>query len=223
MKIIQVLGTSSGAGKSTVAMALCRIFSDMGMKVSPFKAVNMSLNSVALPDGSEISRAQYVQAIAARNDPSKFINPILLKPEGGISSQVIVLGRSKGKMDIPVYYEFIKGEGTDIIKDSLKKLADTNDIVIAEGAGSPAEINLLDRDYANIFISKIFNTPALLVADIERGGSFACLYGTLKLMPSSNLVKWMLINRMRGDRSLIFSGIKKIEAMTEKKVIGVLP
>ncbi len=223
LKIIQVLGTSSGAGKSTIAMALCRIISDMGIKVSPFKAVNMSLNSVAIADGSEIARAQYVQAYAARTEPLNLMNPILLKPEGGISSQVIVLGKSRGKMEIPEYYEFIKNEGSGIIKDSLKKLAEDNDAVIAEGAGSPAEINILDRDYANTYVSKIFKTPALLVSDIERGGAFASLYGTLKLMPDSDLVRWIMINRMRGDKGLLADGIKKIESITGKKLVGIIP
>ncbi|MEM0156468.1 MAG: cobyric acid synthase [Thermoplasmataceae archaeon] len=222
-RILQVVGTSSSSGKSTVAMALCRYFSDLGYKVSPFKSVNMSLNSISIEGGFEISRSQWLQARAARAEPEKEMNPILLKPEGGGRSQVIVLGKSMGTMDQESYARFLSSDGKCIVKRSLEYLAGKFDIVIAEGAGSPAEINIFDRDLANMFVSEIHETPALLVADIEKGGVFASIYGTVKLMQRPDLLKWIVINKMRGASELLKSGIEDIERMTGKKIIGVIP
>jgi len=222
-RILQVVGTSSSSGKSTIAMALCRYFSDLGYRVSPFKSVNMSLNSVSIEGGYEISRSQWLQAKAARAEPEKEMNPILLKPEGNGRSQVIVLGRSMGTMDQMSYGEFLSSDGKNVVKSSLDYLAGKFDLIVAEGAGSPAEINIFHRDLANMFVSGIYGTPALLVADIERGGVFASIYGTVKLMQRPELLKWIVINKMRGSSDLLRSGIEDIEELTGKKVIGVMP
>ncbi|WP_237265189.1 cobyric acid synthase [Thermoplasma sp. Kam2015] len=223
MRMIQVLGTSSGSGKTTIAMALCRIFSRRGYKVAPFKAVNMSLNSVIVDGEYEIARAQWLQAKAAGTVPSKLMNPILLKPEGMGSSQVIFFGKSIGKKTIEEYYDFIMKEGRKAIREAIDALSEDYDVIVAEGAGSPAEINLTDRDLANTYVSSIYGTPSILVGDIERGGVFASLYGTISLMPRADLVRWMLINKMRGDKSMLYSGIRKIEEITGRKVLGVVP
>ncbi len=222
-RILQVVGTSSSSGKSTVAMALCRYFSDLGYRVSPFKSVNMSLNSISIEGGYEISRSQWLQARAARAEPEREMNPILLKPEGGGRSQVIVLGKSRGTMDQENYARFLSSDGKGIVKSSLEYLSEKFDLVIAEGAGSPAEINIFDRDLANMFVSEVHETPALLVADIEKGGVFASIYGTVKLMQRPDLLKWIVINKMRGAPELLKSGIEDIERMTGKKIIGVIP
>ena len=192
IKMIQILGTASDSGKSTMAMALCRYFYDKGYSVAPFKAINMSLNSVSLEDSSEISRAQWLQAIASRSEPSMYMNPFLIKPEGMGKSQIIVQGRSIGSLHVLEYYEYLKSNAESIIRESLKQLSGEYDIIIAEGAGSAAEINMEDRDFANIFVSNIFKTPAILISDIDRGGVFASLYGTVKLMKNSDLVKYLV-------------------------------
>lgn len=223
IKMIQILGTASDSGKSTMTMALCRYFSDRGYRVAPFKAINMSLNSVSLEDSSEISRAQWLQAIASRSEPSRYMNPFLIKPEGMGKSQIIVQGKSIGSLRIFEYYEYLKSNAESIIRESLKQLSGEYDIIIAEGAGSAAEINMEDRDFANIFVSTLFKTPAILISDIERGGVFASLYGTIKLMKNSELVKYLVINRMRGDVSMLNRGIEKLEQLTGKSVIGVIP
>ncbi len=222
-RIIQVLGTSSDSGKTTLVMALCRYFSNRGYKVSPFKGVNMSLNSISIGDSSEISRAQWLQAIAARAKPDKHMNPFLLKPEGEGKSQLIVLGKSVGSLSIEKYYEYLNKNGYSIIRESLDFLLNKYDMVIAEGAGSAAEINMNGRDFSNIFVSSIYNTPAILVSDIDKGGVFASLYGTIKLMNRGDLVRYMVINKMRGNVEILDSGIKKLEGLTGKKVIGILP
>ena len=222
-RILQVVGTSSSSGKSTIAMALCRYFSDLGYRVSPFKSVNMSLNSVSIEGGYEISRSQWLQARASRTEPEKEMNPILLKPEGNGRSQVIVLGKSMGTMDQKSYGKFLSSEGKNVVKSSLDYLAKKFDLIVAEGAGSPAEINIFERDLANMFVSEIYGTPAILVADIERGGVFASIYGTVKLMQRPDLLKWIVINKMRGSTDLLKSGIEDIEKLTGKKVIGVMP
>ncbi len=222
-KIIQVLGTSSSSGKTSIALSLCRHLSDIGFHVAPFKSVNMSLNSIAIDKGREISRSVWLQAMAARSDPEYQMNPVLLKPEGEGKSQVIVDGMSRGVMTIDEYHRFMMNELPGIIKRDLDHLIENYDVVIAEGAGSTAEINLQDWDYANIKISSLYDTPAILVSDIERGGSFASIYGTLKLMLRSDLVRWIIINKMRGDASLLLGGIEKIEELTGKKFIGVVP
>ena len=183
--MLMVLGTASSAGKSVISTALCRIFSDEGYKVSPFKAVNMSLNSVSLADGSEIARAQWLQSTAARQEPSREMNPILLKPEGKGFSQVILLGKSRGVMSVADYQAYLMDHGTDAVESSVSALMKKFDLIIAEGAGSPAEINLMDHDIANTYVLTRYAKRSILVGDIDRGGVFASLYGTVKLMRNS--------------------------------------
>lgn len=223
MRMIQVLGTSSSAGKTTLTMVLCRHISKMGFRVAPFKSVNMSLNSISLGDGSEISRSVWLQSRSSGVSPEKEMNPFLLKPEGGGTSQVIVLGKSLGVMPIASYRKYMRENAAQIIRDSVKRLGDNFDVIIAEGAGSPAEINLEGDDFANTFVSEIHGSPCLLITDIDRGGAFASIYGTLELMRSPDLVKWFVINRMSGDPSVLIPGIRKIENLTGKKCIGVVP
>ena len=222
-KIILVTGTSSGAGKSTIVTALCRILSDMGYRVAPFKASNMSRNSVSLDDGSEIARAQWLQAVAARVSPSKEMNPVLLKPEGNRASQVILDGRSCGVMDIAAYREFLATKARDVVGRSLRKLAESYQVVVAEGAGSPAEINITDYDLANTFVLENFNPVTILVADIDRGGAFASILGTLSLMRNPSSVRGIIINRMQGDASMLGPGISAIENRTGTMFLGVVP
>jgi adenosylcobyric acid synthase len=223
VKIIQVLGTASDSGKSTLVMALCNYFAQKGYKVAPFKAVNMSLNSISLKDSSEISRAQWLQATASGTDPSKYMNPFLVKPEGMGRSQIIVRGKPIGSLKVEEYYEYLKNHADSIIKESLAILSSQYDIIIAEGAGSAAEINMEDRDFSNSYVSSIYETPAILIADIDKGGVFASIYGTIKLMKHGDLVKYIVINRMRGDSGMLHSGISKLEELTGKKVIGIIP
>lgn len=223
VKMIQVLGTASNVGKTTLTVALCRILSKMGYGVAPFKSVNMSLNSIAIDGGSEISRSVWLQAVASGIAPKKEMNPFMLKPEADGRSQVIVLGKSEGVMPYGEYGALMLKRAPGIIEDCLLELSREFDVIVAEGAGSTAEINFNGRDFANSWVSSLFETPALLVGDIDRGGVFASLYGSLKLMEHSDRVKWLVINRMRGDRSLLESGMKFLEHETGRKVIGVIP
>ncbi|MGC8506196.1 MAG: cobyric acid synthase [Thermoplasmata archaeon] len=218
-----VLGTASSAGKSVISTALCRIFSDEGYKVCPFKAVNMSLNSVSLADGSEIARAQWLQSTAARVEPLREMNPVLLKPEGSGFSQVILLGKSRGVMKIADYQAYLMSHGTDAVDRSVSSLMEEFDVIIAEGAGSPAEINLMDDDIANTYVLTKYATRSILVGDIDRGGVFASLYGTVKLMRNGEKVSGFIINKMRGDAGMLKTGIEKLTQMTSKTVLGIMP
>lgn len=221
--MLMVLGTASSAGKSVISTALCRIFSDEGYKVIPFKAVNMSLNSVSLADGSEIARAQWLQSTAARQEPSREMNPILLKPEGKGFSQVILLGKSRGVMSVADYQAYLMDHGTDAVESSVSALMGKFDLIIAEGAGSPAEINLMDHDIANTYVLSRYAKRSILVGDIDRGGVFASLYGTVKLMRNSEKVSGLIINKMRGDTGMLKTGIERLTQMTSKTVLGVMP
>lgn len=218
MSFLMIQGTASYVGKSFVVTALCRIFSNLGYKVAPFKAQNVSLNSWVTRDGKEISIAQAVQARAARVEPKAEMNPVLVKPKGRSKAQIIVLGKP--------YKDVRAGENLplfDVVRSSLEKLASSNDIVIIEGMGSPAEINI-ENDIANMRIAKEFQVPVILVGDIERGGVFASLYGTLMLLGEERkFVKGIIINRFRGKKRILSTGIKKIERITGVKVLGVLP
>ena len=222
-KIIQVLGTSSNSGKTVIAMILCRYLSDRGHSVAPFKSINMSLNSVSLSGGYEISRSVWLQSTAARTVPSRYTNPFLLKPEGRHGSQVIMLGRSRGIMTVDAYYRFLRSQAPGVIRKSVDRLTGNYDVLVAEGAGSPAEINLAHHDFSNIFVSALHGTPAILVGDIDRGGVFASLYGTIKLMRKPELVRWLIINKMSGNFSMLRPGFRKLEKLTGKTVIGVMP
>jgi adenosylcobyric acid synthase len=224
MKPLAVFGTGSDAGKTTLVMALCRIFADRGIKVAPFKAQNVSNNSAVTVEGGEISRAQCLQAEAARVEPSCRFNPVLLKSQGSGSVQVIVNGKVHQNQSIADYYDHIgtlRGE----VEKAFNGLREDFELVIAEGAGSPVELNLLDKDLSNTFVAKTFNTQNILVADIERGGVFASIYGTLELMDPvmrANLVG-VIVNKFRGDRRFFDEGEKIIAERFGVPVLGVVP
>ncbi|NOT84859.1 MAG: cobyric acid synthase [Methylococcaceae bacterium] len=224
MKPLAVFGTSSDAGKTSVVMALCRIFADRGLKVAPFKAQNVSNNSAVTVEGREISRAQCLQAEAARVEPCHLFNPVLLKSHGQSSVQVIVNGLVRQTQSIGAYYADIDNLKLDVEK-SFAQLLEDYDLVIAEGAGSPVELNLLHKDLSNTFIANTFNTKNILVADIERGGVFASIYGTLELMDPimrRNLIG-VVVNKFRGNRRFFDEGEKIISERFGVPVLGVLP
>jgi adenosylcobyric acid synthase len=224
MQPLAIFGTGSDVGKTTVTMALCRLFADRGYRVAPFKAQNVSNNSAVTPEGREISRAQFFQAEAARVTPSHLFNPVLLKSYGDSSVQVIVNGLVYKNQTIANYYDDI-ADLQDKVKQAFVQLQQDYDLVIAEGAGSPVELNLLNKDLSNTFVASTFNTKNILVADIECGGVFASIYGTLELMPPKmreNLVG-VIINKFRGDRRFFTDGERIIEERFGVPVLGVLP
>jgi adenosylcobyric acid synthase len=223
-RFIVVLGTTSHSGKSTFVAALCRLLSDRGLKVAPFKSQNMSLNSWVTKNGSEIGIAQAVQAWAARVEPTEFMNPILLKPKGDRTSQVIVLGRPVADKSAEEYYRDIN-DLKEVVDRSLEELEKDYDYIVVEGAGGAAEINLFDRDLANIYVARHLNAPIILVGDIERGGVFASLFGTVELLPEDirPLVRGLVINKFRGDPAILESGLAKLEEITGVPVLGVMP
>ena len=226
---ILVAGTASHVGKSTVAAGLCRYLRQQGVTVAPFKGQNMSNNArVALsPDGEwgEIGVSQHVQAQAAGVVPTTDMNPVLLKPRGDGESQLVVQGTPVGHVKSGAYYEDHWGRARKAVVESHRRLASDYDVIVAEGAGSAAEINLHDRDLANVETATHSNARILLVGDIERGGVFASLYGTLELMPEDlrNRVEGLIINKFRGDVSLLEPGIAELERRTGVPVLGVLP
>ena len=208
-----------------LATALCRILSRKGWRVSPFKGQNMALNSYVTPSGGEIGYAQAVQAWAAGVPPSVVMNPILLKPQGDMTSQVILNGQAVGTVGASEYYEQYFDKGWEAIANSLRILDKHVDLVVCEGAGSPAEINLKHRDLTNMRIAKHLNAPTILVVDIDRGGSFAHVVGTLQLLEPEEraLIKGIVINKFRGQKSLLQSGIDWLEEYTGIPVLGVIP
>jgi len=223
-KAIMVQGTMSNAGKSLVTAGLCRIFHQDGKIVFPFKSQNMALNSFITEEGAEMGRAQVVQAEAAGVKPSVLMNPILLKPTSDSGSQVIVNGVAIGTMPAVEYYKY----KTKLIPDILKAyntLAEKSDVIVIEGAGSPAEINLKAQDIVNMGMARMAKAPVLLVADIDRGGVFASIYGTLMLLDPEEraMVKGVIINKFRGDVSILKPGLDMLEEKTGIPVIGVLP
>ena len=225
MKSLMIQGTSSGAGKTTLVAALCRIFSDKGYSVAPFKSQNMSNFAYITPD-FEISRAQAIQAFGARCNITPDLNPILLKPVGNYSSIVYLNGKRFKKMHAQEYYEkFVNIEGMKIATKSLKTLQKNFDLVIMEGAGSPAEINLQKYDIANMKIAKKANADVLLVTDIDRGGSFASLVGTMNLIDEKyqKLVKGFIFNKFRGDIDVLKPGFKKLKNITKIPTFGTIP
>ncbi|MGF1522452.1 MAG: cobyric acid synthase CobQ [Leptolyngbyaceae cyanobacterium] len=225
MKSIMVVGTTSHAGKSMVATALCRILSRRGWRVAPFKAQNMALNAYVTNTGAEIGYAQAVQAWAAKVAPQVEMNPILLKPQGDMTSQVVLRGRPVGRTTAKEYYGKFFDTGWQAIQESLARLEQDYDFLVCEGAGSPAEINLKERDLANMRIAKRLNAPTVLVADIDRGGVFAHVVGTLELLEPDEraLIKGIVINKFRGQRELLQSGIDWLQERTGIPVIGVIP
>ncbi|MCK9150845.1 cobyric acid synthase CobQ [Methanobacterium alcaliphilum] len=224
-KCIMIQGTSSNAGKSVMVAALCRIFSKMGYKVAPFKSQNMSLNSFTTNENAEIAIAQVLQAEAAGIDPSHHMNPILLKPKEDFISQVIVHGKPAGDMNFYDYQQNFRGKALKAIKESLESLKNEYDIVVIEGAGSPAEINMRDRDLANMEIAHLADADVILVADIDRGGVFASIAGTFSLLDEKDRsrIKGVVINKFRGNLDILMPGIKQIEEIIGVPVLGVMP
>ena len=225
MKSLMIQGTSSGAGKTTLVASLCRIFSDKGYSVAPFKSQNMSNFAYITPD-FEISRAQAIQALGARCKITPDLNPILLKPVGNYSSIVYLNGKRFKKMHAQEYYEkFVNTEGMKIASKSLQTLQKNFDLVIMEGAGSPAEINLQKYDIANMKIAQKANADVLLVTDIDRGGSFASLVGTMNLIDKKyqKLVKGFIFNKFRGDINILKPGFKKLKNITKIPTFGTIP
>jgi adenosylcobyric acid synthase len=223
VKTLMVQGTASSVGKSLLVTALCRIYARRGLRVAPFKSQNMSLNAAVTPDGLEIGRAQLAQAEAARVTPSVDMNPILLKPETASSSQVVVMGRAAGSVDFRDYHRQ-KPELRQIIGAALDRLRAAHDLVVIEGAGSPAEVNLRDRDLVNMWVAERADAPVLLVTDIERGGALAAVVGTLELLEPRERarVRAIVVNKFRGDPSLFNDGVRFLEARSGLPVAGVV-
>jgi adenosylcobyric acid synthase len=221
---VMVCGTGSDAGKSHVVTGLCRLLHRRGVRVAPFKAQNMALNSFVTPSGHEIGRAQGVQALAARAVPEVAMNPILLKPTGERTSQVIVMGEPIGHLDAVAYHDE-KPALLATVLEACRDLRDRFDVVILEGAGSPAEINLLDHDIVNLRVADELGLPAVVVGDIDRGGVFAALYGTVALLPDRyrRLVRGFVINKLRGDPALLGDGLRELRTRAGVPVLGVLP
>lgn len=223
-KSIVILGTMSSAGKSTIVAGLCRLFANMGIKVAPFKSQNMSNNAAVCKDGGEIGRAQYLQAIACKIEPTVDMNPILLKPEGNSKSQVIVRGKVWDTISAVSYYER-KKYLWNIVVESIESLKSNYELIVVEGAGSPVELNLKDNDIVNMAIAKYLNAPTYLVGDIDRGGIFAQLLGTYWLLEDDekSLIKGFIVNKFRGDLALFKSGIEIVEQRSKVPVVGVVP
>ena len=223
-KAIMVQGTASNAGKSILVTALCRIFKQDGYRVAPFKSQNMALNSYITADGLEMGRAQVVQAEAAGREPDVRMNPILLKPTSDVGSQVIINGVAHGNRTAQEYWSDKKWL-LPIVRQAYESLAAENDIIVIEGAGSPAEINLKENDIVNMGMAALADAPVLLVGDIDRGGVFASLYGTVKLLTEDEQARigGLLINKFRGDVDILRPGLVQLEKLTGKPVLGVIP
>ncbi|MEM4689663.1 MAG: cobyric acid synthase CobQ [Archaeoglobaceae archaeon] len=224
MKAIMVGGTTSSAGKSLLTMAICRILAKKGYEVAPFKAQNMSLNSFVTKNGKEIAIAQAMQAFAAGIEPDERMNPILLKPKGNFISQLVILGEAVGDLDSREYYKKIP-ELRRVVEKAYDSLAEEFEVIVIEGAGGMAEINLYDRDLANIHIARYAKPAILIVGDIDRGGVFASLYGTYQLLPEDvrKMVVGLIINRLRGYEEFLGNGIRRLEELCGVPVIGVIP
>ncbi|MBQ7241304.1 MAG: cobyric acid synthase, partial [Firmicutes bacterium] len=223
-KNIMIQGTMSNVGKSLIAAGLCRIFAQDGFRVAPFKSQNMALNSFITKDGGEMGRAQVVQAEAAGIRPDVRMNPILLKPTTDVGSQVIVNGKVCGNMNAMEYYRR-KKEFIPAVLEAYESLDREFDIIVIEGAGSPAEINLKQEDIVNMGLAQLVDAPVLLVGDIDRGGVFAQLYGTVALLEEDERerIKGTIVNKFRGDIKILEPGIKMLENLCNVPVAGVIP
>ena len=223
-KKIMIQGTMSNSGKSFLAAALCRIFYQDGYRTAPFKSQNMALNSYITDDGLEIGRAQAMQAEAAGISPTAEMNPILLKPTSHMGSQVVIMGEVFGNMKAMDYYRR-KPELVPVIKDAFSRLEEQYEVIVLEGAGSPAEINLRENDIVNMGMAEMADAPVLLVGDIDRGGVFASLYGTVKLLSpqEQKRIRGLIINKFRGDVEILRPGLDMIEEKVEIPVVGVIP
>ena len=226
-KVIMVLGATSDAGKSLITIALCRVLHKKGYLVSPFKSQNMSLNSKVTMKGSEIAMIQTIQSKAAGlKNPDYHMNPILLKPKGDTRSQVMVEGKPFGDYDVEEYYgEFVPGPGRDIVRRNIDFLKKRYDFIVMEGAGSPAEINIYDRDIANMGAADIADAACILVVNVEWGGSFAYVVGTLELIPEKDRrrIKGVILNNVRGDTNKLLPGAKELEKIIGIPVLGMVP
>ncbi len=223
-RAVMVVGTGSHAGKTVLAAALCRIYARRGLRVAPFKAQNMSLNSFVTPDGGELGRAQAYQARAAGVEPHVDMNPVLLKPSSRTGSQVIVLGRPVGHMTVREYHAY-QAQVWPVVSGAFERLRAAYDLIVVEGAGSPAEINLRDQDIVNMKVARYAGCPVLLVGDIDRGGVFASLVGHMELFTPEEreLVAAFVINKFRGDADLLGSGIEFLRERTGVPTLGVVP
>lgn len=223
-RAIMVQGTSSNSGKTLLATALCRIFTNLGHKVMPFKAQNMTAFAHALPSGKLMSGAQALQAWAAKQTPDERMNPVLLMPHSDTGSEVLLLGESRGRMEFRQYMEF-KKEAWEVVTRAYAELAEDADLMIIEGAGSPAEINLRDTDIVNMRMARHAGASVLLISDIDRGGAFAHLLGTFSLMepPEQRLFAGFVLNRFRGDASLLQSAEDEITRRTGVPFVGTIP
>ena len=223
-KVIMIQGTMSGAGKSLLTAGLCRIFREDGLRTAPFKSQNMALNSYITKDGLEMGRAQAVQAEAAGIEPSVSMNPILLKPTTDTGSQVIVNGKAVGSMSARDYYAR-KQELVPVILEAYRNLEEQYDVIVVEGAGSPAEINLKENDIVNMGLARMLHAPVLLAGDIDRGGVFAQLYGTAALLEPEerDRIRGFIINKFRGDRTILDPGIAMLRERIPIPVVGVVP
>lgn len=223
-KTIMIQGTGSHVGKTVLVAALCRIFTEDGFRVAPFKAQNMALNSFVTPDGLEIGRAQAMQAQACQREPHIDMNPILMKPNTDTQAQIILHGKPVGNMNVQQYRSF-KQQIFPLVVESLNRLREENDIVVLEGAGSPAEINLSDEDIVNMKMAHSAGAPILLAGDIDRGGVFASLIGTLELLQpeEKNCIAAFIINKFRGDASLLRGGIDFLTVRSGLPVLGIVP
>ena len=218
-KAIMVQGTMSNSGKTFVTAGLCRVFKQDGYRVAPFKSQNMALNSYITEEGLEIGRAQAMQAEAAMIPPTHWMNPILLKPTSNMGSQVIVNGEVYDNLSAQEYYKMKDNLAPEVMK-AFEHLAAENDIIVIEGAGSPAEINLREDDIVNMGMAKRAKAPVLLCGDIDRGGVFASLYGTVKLLEpdEQELIRGLIINKFRGDVDILRPGLGQLEALTGKTI-----
>ena len=224
-KKIMCMGTSSHVGKSILATALCRIFYRQGQRVVPFKAQNMALNSYVTKDGGEMGRAQVAQAEAAGLEPMVDMNPVLLKPTGNSCSQVVINGKPVGNMSAREYHKGYSLKAFGAVKEALARLDKVFETIVIEGAGSPAEVNLKANDIVNMRVAKYLKAPVLLIADIDRGGALASLVGTLELLDDDEreLVKGLIINKFRGDVTLLTPAVEFLEKKTGKPVLGIVP
>ncbi|MDN5865968.1 MAG: cobyric acid synthase [Candidatus Nitrosocosmicus sp.] len=226
-KLLMIQGTSSGAGKSMLVTALCRILTNKGFKVAPFKSQNMSSFTYKIENTDKvIANAQAIQALASRAIPDSNMNPILLKPIGNSKSRIYTNGEFSSVMEAKEYYsDFVLDKGLRIALDAFRELRREYEIIILEGAGSPVEINIQKYDIANMIFANKVNAPVILVSDIERGGCFASILGTMMLLKPSHqrLVKGILINKFRGDNTILFPAIKKIEPKIKKPFLGIIP
>ncbi|PAV27988.1 cobyric acid synthase CobQ [Virgibacillus profundi] len=225
MKGIMIQGTASDVGKSLITTAICRLFANEGEKVAPFKSQNMSNNSYVTIDGKEIGRAQGIQAEAAKTEAVVWMNPILLKPRSDMQSEIVLFGKTAETLSGKEYREKFYSKGLEAIRSSLDYIDKEFDVVVIEGAGSPAEVNLNDRELVNMKVAELADVPVLLVADIERGGVFANIVGTLELLSPDERkrVQGLIINKFRGDLELFHDGVKWLEDKTGIPVLGVLP